>query len=522
MSSSANVKQWTVGRQLGLIFVVVLALMAAVSGLGAWALDRTLNDLESLYRDRAEPLRQLGQVRYLGTRDRVILVDAISKASAELTARRLKEFDANRELAAREWKAYAATYMTDEEKGLAKVAVEAQTAFVEQALVPTARALRDGQYDEARALLDKKISALNPAFSDALDNLLDLQVREAARQHEGAEALGHRTLTVLAVLSVLGITIGAGSAWWFTRRLLRRLGAEPDELEAAAGRIARGELGSAGLARPAPAGSVMASMQTMRESLATIVSTVRDGVQGVVSASTQIAQGNADLSQRTEEQAASLEETAASMEQLTGTVQASSDNAQQARTLAGRASDVAGRGGEVVAQVVDTMQAIQGSSRKIADITGVIDGIAFQTNILALNAAVEAARAGEQGRGFAVVAGEVRALAQRSAEAAREIKQLIGESVGRIEQGGSLVADAGSTMQDIVGQVQRVSALIGEITVAAAEQNQGFAQVGEAVGQLDRTTQQNAALVEQSAAAAESLKQQADRLAQAVAVFRLV
>ncbi len=263
------------------------------------------------------------------------------------------------------------------------------------------------------------------------------------------------------------------------------------------------------------------ALDRMRREMANVVGTVRRNSDSVATASSQIAQGNQDLSGRTEQQASSLQQTASSMEELGSTVRQNADNARQANQLAQGASSVAAKGGEVVSQVVDTMKGINESSRKIADIISVIDGIAFQTNILALNAAVEAARAGEQGRGFAVVAGEVRNLAQRSAEAAKEIKSLISTSVERVEQGTDLVDQAGSTMQEIVASIKRVSDIIGEISAASAEQSSGVAQVGQAVTQMDQATQQNAALVEQSAAAAESLKQQAQQLVQAVAVFKV-
>jgi len=288
-------------------------------------------------------------------------------------------------------------------------------------------------------------------------------------------------------------------------------------------RIAEGDLSAA--VPPARSrdeiGQLLAAMAEMQASLTQVVGSVRGNADSVATASTQIAQGNADLSRRTEQQAAALQQTAATMEELAATLQNNADHAREADELARGASAVVSRGGEVVSQVVQTMQGIADSSRRIAEIIGTIDGIAFQTNILALNAAVEAARAGEQGRGFAVVAGEVRSLAQRSATAAREIKSLIGASVERVEQGTVLADDAGHTMTEVVAAIQRVSQIVGAIASATAEQSSGVSQVGQVVGEMDRTTQQNAALVEQSAAAAESLRQQAHALVQTVAVFRL-
>jgi methyl-accepting chemotaxis protein len=268
-------------------------------------------------------------------------------------------------------------------------------------------------------------------------------------------------------------------------------------------------------------GQLMQAMKEMNDSLARIVGQVRAGTQTIAAASGQIATGNADLSARTESQASSLEETASSMEELTSTVKQNADNARQANTLAVSAAGTAARGGAVVAEVVTTMGSINQSSRKIADIIGVIDGIAFQTNILALNAAVEAARAGEQGRGFAVVAGEVRSLAQRSASAAREIKVLITDSVQRVDAGSRLVNDAGATMDEIVVGIRRVADIMAEITAATQEQSAGIEQVNQAIGQMDEVTQQNAALVEQAAAAAGALQEQASSLENVVRVFRI-
>ena len=310
-----------------------------------------------------------------------------------------------------------------------------------------------------------------------------------------------------------------GLALVVKRGVFAQLGGDPQKAmdvmaEVAGGNLAT-DLGNV------PAGSLLDGLQRMVVSVRSTLIQVRNSTDSIGTASAEIATGNQDLSSRTEQTASNLQQAASSMEQLTGTVKQSADSARQANQLASSAAEVAARGGVVVSQVVATMDAINASSKKIADIIGVIDGIAFQTNILALNAAVEAARAGEQGRGFAVVVSEVRSLAQRSAEAAKEIKGLIGASVDKVEGGSKLVADAGRTMNEIVGSVKRVSDIIGEITAAANEQSQGISEVNVSVTQLDQMTQQNAALVEQSAAAAESLKEQAVRLAQVVGTFRL-
>ena len=306
-----------------------------------------------------------------------------------------------------------------------------------------------------------------------------------------------------------------------TRSIFRLLGAEPAQATAAVNAVAKGDLTVSIPVRAGDSGSLMASLASMRDSLVRVVSEVRSNSENVATASAQIAQGNQDLSGRTEQQASALQETAATMEELGSTVSHNTDSAKQASQLAQGASAVAARGGEVVGQVVTTMQGINDSSRKIGDIITVIDSIAFQTNILALNAAVEAARAGEQGRGFAVVASEVRSLAQRSAEAAKEIKSLISRSVEQVEQGTTLVDQAGKTMDEIVSAIRRVTDIVTEISSASVEQSAGLQQVGEAVGHMDRATQQNAALVEESAAAAESLRGQAQQLVQVVAVFKL-
>jgi len=345
------------------------------------------------------------------------------------------------------------------------------------------------------------------------------QMNEAAEaQAVAAQTSSTRTQLLLTLLSLLAAAVVVGASWVVLRRVA-------DALVQAA-QVAR-EVAQGNLAvrvetnRKDELGDLLNALSAMKTSLIQTVGQVRSATDSINTASFEIASGNQDLSARTEQAASNLEETAASMEQLTSTVRQSADAARQANQLAASAAEIAVRGGQVVGQVVTTMDEINHSSKKISDIIGVIDGIAFQTNILALNAAVEAARAGEQGRGFAVVAGEVRNLAQRSAEAAKEIKNLIGASVDRVEAGSRLVADAGQTMSEIVGSVQRVSDIIGEITAAAGEQSDGIGQVNVAVTQLDQMTQQNAALVEESAAAAESLKDQAARLTEVIKIFRI-
>jgi methyl-accepting chemotaxis protein len=366
-----------------------------------------------------------------------------------------------------------------------------------------------------------QLRPVQTALFEALDKFTELQERASARlSDEGARKAGTASALMLGLALLAGLA-GGLTGFLLSRNMRRTLGAEPDELAVALGQVADGDLSRALALRPGDSSSVMAALSRMQGSLAHTVNTVRHNADSVATATVQIAQGNQDLSQRTEEQASALQQTAATMEQLGSTARNNTDNAKQANQLAQGASAVAAQGGAVVGKVVSTMQGISDSSRKIGDIIGVIDGIAFQTNILALNAAVEAARAGEQGRGFAVVAGEVRTLAQRSAEAAKEIKSLIGHSVAQVEQGTALVDEAGRTMDEIVNSIRRVSDIVGEISSASVEQSNGVQQVGDAVGQMDQVTQQNAALVEESAAAAESLKTQARQLVEAVSVFRV-
>jgi methyl-accepting chemotaxis protein len=361
---------------------------------------------------------------------------------------------------------------------------------------------------------DEAFSALNKALAATQSGLVEHSNQDAEQKGAAAEQM-HWLLSLLSVLAAAAVV---AISW----RVLRRVAMSLEQASRLARAVADGDLTQkVATDRKDELGELLKALAEMRDSLLTTVSHVRQASDSIGTASAEIASGNQDLSSRTEQAASNLQQTAASMEQLTSTVRNSADAARQANQLAASASEIAVRGGEVVGQVVSTMEQINHSSKKISDIIGTIDGIAFQTNILALNAAVEAARAGEQGRGFAVVAAEVRSLAQRSAAAAREIKDLIGTSVDKVEQGSRLVGDAGQTMGEIVASVQRVTDIIGEITAAAGEQSDGIGQVNVAVTQLDQMTQQNAALVEQSAAAAESLREQAARLARVVQVFRI-
>ncbi|WP_318014105.1 methyl-accepting chemotaxis protein [Paucibacter sp. TC2R-5] len=362
------------------------------------------------------------------------------------------------------------------------------------------------------------LTPLSTQVDDQLTVLAKLKEANAKRIDEENDAAyaSNRNLTIGLIL--LGIAGGVALGLMISRNVVTAL----QRSLAAAERMSNFDMSEALQATGKDeSADLLRAQETMRQKLQDIVAQVRDNAESVATGSGQIAQGNADLSQRTEEQASALEETAATMDELSSTVRNNADNAKQANQLALGASTVASQGGAVVSEVVETMKGINESSRKISDIISVIDGIAFQTNILALNAAVEAARAGEQGRGFAVVASEVRSLAQRSAEAAKEIKTLINASVERVELGTALVDKAGVTMSEIVTAIRRVTDIVGEISSASTEQSAGIAQVGEAITQMDKVTQQNAALVEESAAAAESLRQQAAQLVQAVAVFKL-
>ena len=508
----ANLK---IGQRLALGFGLILLLLVAVALLGLQGMRRSnevLHHVVDVNVQKIHLLEEMSKSVHIVSR----VVRTIALLSDETIARtEHKKIDAAREK-------YNAAFAA-----LQKLPLDdAGRAFVEKIRQDqiTTRPLNDRFIDLAKTdrqagasfLLSQVIPA-NARWQDALQEFIDLQESKNRKDEDVAEAAYSEAVSFMLVLSVLAFVFGGGASWLVTRSITAPL--------IAAVKVAQ-TVAAGDLCGPIPPGSrdetgqLLHALKDMNDSLANIVSQVRQGTDLIAAESQQIADGNLDLSSRTEQQASSLQETASSMEELTSTVKQNAGNAHQANKLASAASKVAQEGGTVVAQVVETMGSINDSSRKIVDIIGVIDGIAFQTNILALNAAVEAARAGEQGRGFAVVASEVRSLAQRSAAAAKEIKLLIGDSVEKVELGARLVDQAGSTMQTIVDSIRNVSQIVAEISNASEEQTAGIEQINQAITNMDDVTQQNAAVVEQVSAAAGSLQNQAGNLAQLVSLFR--
>ncbi|MFP4901030.1 methyl-accepting chemotaxis protein [Paraburkholderia sp. BR14261] len=517
-----NFSNMKLGTKLISAFILVSAISAAVSGIGLRNMAQISANADKTYREDLVGLNLIQQANADVLRVGTYLRNAVLATTAEQRAGSLDQADKALAQARDHLNQAEPLVYTDKGKATFGELDQGWQDYI-QAFNEMKGKINSAALQDRDGLTEYMLGEYhNKGFRTLvlMGNLVTLKQGDAQRTAESNDAVYGEGRNLMLVLVAMSVSIGLGIGIWMMRSVTRQLGTEPATAAAVARSVAAGDLNVSIDLRAGDTNSLMASLKSMCEALMRVVSEVRENAEGVATASAQIAQGTLVLSSRTEEQAASLEETASSMEQLTAAVRHNTDNATQAATLAGTASGVAQRGGEIVGRVVETMRDISTSSTRMSEIIGVIEGIAFQTNILALNAAVEAARAGEQGRGFAVVAGEVRTLAQRSATAAKEIKELISDSVHRVEAGSRLVEEAGGAIKEVVQSVKRVTDVVGEISSASSEQSTGIEQVNQAVNQMDQVTQQNAALVEEASAAAQTMAQQAESLRKAVAFFR--
>ena len=510
-------KDFRIGTRMGAGFAVVIVLLMAMVAVGISRIRAVDRNTEVIAHDRYAKVALAQTIENeVNKQARALRTALIARDPAAVKGELAKIEESAPRIAAAADRLKLVIH-TEAGKEALRVLLEARSDFRahEARLVAHIQA---GRIDEGRDYLVKEMLAPQAAYLSAIEAFSRTQVQGMEQFTAEAADIARGATVLMLGIGVLATVLAGAIAVLLTRSITRPVG----EAVRVAQTVAAGDLTSRiDVHSDDQTGQLMRALKTMNESLSRVVGGVRSSTDTIAMASSQIAAGNQDLSSRTEEQASSLEQTAAAMEELTGTVKQNADNARQANQLAVLASEVAVRGGAVVGQVVQTMDSIHASSRKVANIIGVIDGIAFQTNILALNAAVEAARAGDQGRGFAVVAAEVRNLAQRSAAAAKEIKGLIDESVQKVGEGSELVGEAGRTMQEIVGSVRRVTDIMGEISAASHEQTTGIEQISHAIGQMDQVTQQNAALVEEAASAAQSMQEQAASLVQSVSLFRL-
>ncbi|MFL6674865.1 MAG: methyl-accepting chemotaxis protein [Massilia sp.] len=506
-----------IGKRLGIGFSLVLLLTAVIAATGIWRLNEIADSTRAMMSVPLQKERLMAEWN-MNTFGAIRRTAAIAKSSDPSLAAYFKQDGAATAKRSTELlKQIEALLSGDEEKALFRKIAEQRKVYT-AAKDGAVKARTEGRQEDAERILDKEYTPAATAYQEMISELVTMQQRQIDQTAKTIDEASQRSTWMISALTAAAILFGAFCSFLLASSIVRPI----RQALGVAETVASGDLTMLIEASSNDeTGALLRALRNMNDSLVAIVSQVRGATDTIATASGEISSGNLDLSARTEQQASSLEETAASMEELTSTVRQNADNARQANQLSIAASGVAAQGGAVVSQVIETMGSINDSSRKIVDIISVIDGIAFQTNILALNAAVEAARAGEQGRGFAVVASEVRTLAQRSAAAAKEIKELIGDSVGKVDAGARLVDQAGSTMSDVVTSIRRVTDIMAEITSASQEQTAGIEQVNQAIGEMDGATQQNAALVEQSAAAAASLQDQASRLAQVVSVFKV-
>ena len=507
-----------ISTRLFILIGILSALLVTIGAIGLYGINQSDDALKTVYEDRTVPMGQISEINRLSLHNRLAIANSLIDPTRNTIIKNTEEVEANIATIGRVWDAYMATSLTQEEARLAKKFIADRNQFYQEGMFPAIAALRANDTDAAHRLVQEKIRPLHLPVAAGIEALMQLQL-DAGKQEYATAVARFNAIRMLAIGSIVA---GVLFAFVFGILLIRGISHSLQEALEVAKSVAEGDLSyNIQITGKDEVSHVLSALADMQSNLANVVNNVRQGAQSVASASAQIASGNNDLSARTEQQASALEETAASMEQLSATVKQNAENASQANQLALNASATAVEGREVVALVVTTMKGINESSKKITDIIGVIDGIAFQTNILALNAAVEAARAGEQGRGFAVVASEVRSLAGRSATASKEIKLLITDSVERVQQGSLLVDQAGTKMTGVASDIKRVTDIMSEISAASNEQSAGVSQVGEAIMQMDQVTQQNAALVEEMAAATSSLKSQAQELVGTMAVFTL-